>query len=109
MFEANKFIYKTKPVILKLARNSKFVAKKLIKKLKSSKISRHKIKNIINALDESKATRIWLRMGLLIILSGIIIKKVAEVYDEEKTFKQNLKGLSFYVKKLKKRIKNHGC
>lgn len=109
MFDAEKFISKAKPLILKMSKKSKIVVKNLIKKAKDFKISRTKAKKIVNALDESKATRHWLRLGLLIVLAGLIAKKVAENYDERKTFKQNIMGLGSYIKRIKERIKNYGC
>ena len=109
MFDAKKFISKAKPLMLKLSKKSKVIVKNLVKKAKTGKISRQKIKKVINALDESKATRHWLRLFLFLILGGFLIKKVTEVYDEEKTFDENMNDLKKYFKKLKKRIKNHGC
>ncbi|MFA5303815.1 MAG: hypothetical protein WC393_04750 [Candidatus Nanoarchaeia archaeon] len=109
MFNAKKFIFKAKPLLFKLSKKSKGIVRKLVKKIKEGKISRQKIKNVINALDESKATRNWLRLAIVLILGGLFAKKVAEVYDEEKTFDENIKELKGYVKKLKKRMKTHGC
>ncbi|MDD4353735.1 MAG: hypothetical protein PHN56_04730 [Candidatus Nanoarchaeia archaeon] len=105
MFEAKKFISKAKPLLLNLSKKSKIVVKNLIKKAKQGKISKEKVKKIINALDESKVTKTWLRTALLIIISGLIVKKISEIYDEEKSFKQNIKKFLIYAKKLKKRIK----
>ena len=109
MFDKKKFLLKIKPLLFKMSKKSGVFAKNLIKKAKETKISKEKIKKIINVLDESKPTRTWIRVGLVLILGGLIAKKVLDVYDEEKTFKENMKDLGKYIKKLKKRIQNHGC
>lgn len=109
MFDAKKFILKAKVVLFKLSKKSKVVFKNLFKKAKEGKINRQKIKKVISALDESKATRNWLRIFLFLILAGFLIKKVSDVYDEEKDFDENMNELKIYFKKLKKRMKNYGC
>jgi hypothetical protein len=109
MFDSKKFISKIKPLFLNLSKKSKVVIKNLVRKAKEGKISKKKIRNVINALDESKATKNWLRLFLFLILGGFLVKKVLDVYDEDKSFNQNLKSFGFYIKKFKKRMKNHGC
>lgn len=109
MFDAKNFIKKAKPILLKASKKSGIFAKNVLRRLKEGKVSRSKIKNVISALDESKTTRKWMRLGLFLILGGVLAKKAAEVYDEDKTFKQNMKSFVIYIKKMKKRLKKHEC
>ena len=109
MLDSKKIIRKLKPMVYNFSKKSGVAAKKLFKLAKNGQISKEKVKNIIRALDESEKTRKWMRAAMIALIAGFIFKKVIEVYDEEKSFRQNVKSLVAYFKKMKKRIRGHGC
>jgi len=106
MLEPKKAFLKIKPLIVNLSKKSRIASKKLVHIAKKGNLDKRKIKKILNLLDESKASKKWVRSALIGIIILLIAKKAAESYDESKTFKQNMKKLVSWLKKIKnKRIK----